>query len=107
MSLGGLRLVSRVTIACLLVGVACAGCSETTAGLPGLATASLQAPVGGVTAPMTRASVAPAAGGAAPSEEDQLRASRRTMASKVMAARALERVTGRKPDPGRLADAMD
>jgi hypothetical protein len=34
-------------------------------------------------------------------------AQKRTMASVIVAAIALERVTGRTADPGRLADAMD
>jgi hypothetical protein len=35
---------------------------------------------------------------------DELPPLKKTMASKVLAAIALERVTGRKPDPARLAD---
>ena len=42
---------------------------------------------------------------AADAEADQLRSGQKTMASKVLAAMALERVTGRKADPGRLAEA--
>ena len=38
-------------------------------------------------------------------DADRLRSSQKTMASKVLAAMALERVTGRKADPGRLAEA--
>jgi hypothetical protein len=45
--------------------------------------------------------MAPAAA-AAPTDPEIRAALKKTMASKVLAAIALERVTGRKPDPGRL-----
>lgn len=44
--------------------------------------------------------LAPAAQAAEPDRDP----SRKTMASKVLSAIALERVTGRKPDPARLND---
>jgi hypothetical protein len=46
-------------------------------------------------------SMAVAAGGAAPSAETPT-AMRKTLGGKVLSAMALERVTGRKPDPSRL-----
>jgi len=39
---------------------------------------------------------------AAQAADGELDASKKTMASKVLSAIALERVTGRKPDPARL-----
>jgi hypothetical protein len=41
-------------------------------------------------------------GGPPPPPVDQRDPRKQTMASKVLGAIALERVTGRKPDPGRL-----
>jgi hypothetical protein len=46
-------------------------------------------------------SLAPQAQAAEPEPDP----SRKTLASKVLGAIALERVTGRKPDPARLAEA--
>ena len=78
--------------AIMALGLAVAGCSETAIGpLPTMATASLQP----LPAPERSAS------GAAPVEA---RSQPPTMASKVLSAIALERVTGRKADPGRLAE---
>jgi hypothetical protein len=37
--------------------------------------------------------------------QDEREAMKKTQASRVLAAMALERVTGRRPDPGRLAEA--
>ena len=84
-----------------IAALSCAGCSETaTQTLSGMSlsnvpTASLQQP----------GSAAGRSASTADTDADSLRNGQRTMASKVMAAMALERVTGRKPDPGRLVEA--
>lgn len=76
-----------------------AGCSDlTSASLPNTTTASLQPP-SGAAGPIPSA-ISPSA----PSDIDQVRNAQRTMGSKVLSAIALERVTGRKADPGRLAE---
>ncbi|MFO7297787.1 MAG: hypothetical protein DIU57_005080 [Pseudomonadota bacterium] len=49
-----------------------------------------------------QASLPPQAAEVTPDMEAQLR--RKTLATKVLAAIALERVTGRKPDPSRLIE---
>jgi hypothetical protein len=76
-------------ITAALVAIACSACanerSTRVLGYQGSA-ASI--------APITTAAAAPAP------QDGQMR---KTLASKVLAARALERVTGRKPDPARFA----
>ena len=67
--------------------VACAGDAQTGAGFAGSPVASALA-----ASPATSALAAPAAG----------QMPRKTMSDRVLAAMALERVTGLKPDPARL-----
>ena len=89
-------MVSRFILLTAAV-LACAGCSES--GLSSqqrLSTTSLQLPPALAHAPSI---------GSVEDETERLRTARKTMAAKVLAAIALERVTGRKPDPGRLAEA--
>ena len=75
--------------------LACTGCSDTASQtMAGMTTAGLGP---------TRANAATEV--AAESDADSLRTGQKTMASKVLAAMALERVTGRKPDPSRFAEA--
>jgi len=86
----------RPALACLAATLL-AGCSGdqrvgSGLGLPGLAPAAV-------------ASVAQTDDAAAlEAAAEQRLAGRRSLASKVLAAIALERVTGRKPDPARLAE---
>lgn len=89
-------MVSRVILA-TAAALVCAGCSDSGSGsLHGVGTSSLQPP----------ASLASTQSiGTVDDESERLRSARKTMASKVLAAIALERVTGLKPDPGRLAEA--
>jgi hypothetical protein len=75
-------------IAVVVMGLACAGCaSESNTRVLGFQGSAAYSPI-------TTATAAPA-----PASGEM----KRTMASKVLAAMALERVTGRKPDPARLA----
>jgi hypothetical protein len=81
----------------VLIAAACAGCAGGSG--PGL--------VAGYAAPNVQA--APAvkpwdATAGSQVEMDQI--GRKTLAAKVLAAIALERVTGRKPDPARFADLI-
>ena len=96
MPFGGPRLVSRF-IVLTAAALACAGCAESGSG-------SLQRPSAASLQPPPALAHTPAVG-SLEDETERLRTARKTLASKVLAAIALERVTGRKPDPGRLAEA--
>lgn len=86
--------VSKSVVAAILVGLLCAGCANATLspslgsgnsfgnGLPGVAGTAT-----GDTGAVGESEVP-----------------RKTIASKVLAAIALERVTGRKPDPARFSE---
>ena len=97
------------TILTSIALLACAGCSDTATTLSSITTASLQPQ--GISTGGLQAFQVPAGGAATlatvgqDDDADRLRSSQKTMASKVLAAMALERVTGRKADPGRLAEA--
>ena len=77
-------MMSKLLFGCL-AALMLAGCSDSSTSALGVQTATLQPP--------------PAAGVEPP------RNTQPTFASKVLSAIALERVTGRKADPGRLAEA--
>lgn len=81
-------------MAVLTMALALAGCANE--GMPGVG-AGFAAP--GITTGAV-AAYAPAGDGAGEV------APRKTLASKVLAAIALERVTGRKPDPARLTEGL-
>lgn len=72
-----------------VLGLVCAGCADGAAGVLG----HNGAPDGAMHL------AGPAIGGGEPAEPGH-----KTLASKVMSAIALEKVTGRKPDPGRLME---
>ena len=108
---GSKRSGEHVGIRAILVAASAlcvAGCSETTwGGLATLATASLNAPPD---AASRAGSSVLRAGSVAMSSHADVGATgpqRRSMASAVVAAIALERMTGRKADSRRLAAAMD
>lgn len=75
------------SVAIALLGLACAGCADGAAGALGLKSGAMH-----LAGP----------GSAATAEDADASPHQKTLASKVMSAIALEKVTGRKPDPGRL-----
>lgn len=82
-------------IVCILVALMLAGCASSDAPtISGLSTSSLLGQGSGA-ATSSAGEQMPLTGPAS---------RKRSLASKVLAAIALERVTGRKPDPSRLTD---
>lgn len=102
----GAQLLARTPIV-LLAALACAGCGETSGAVmsPGAGIA-----LGSGLAVPSAAAASYGAGSVddgSISAGDRQQLAQRSMASRVTAAIALERVTGRKPDPGRLATVAE
>ena len=83
-------LLPKAVIIAVVLAVLCAGCSS----------ASMSPSLGSSAALNTGSTGVPLASATAKAGE----VPRKTIASKVLAAIALERVTGRTPDPARFAD---
>ena len=76
----------------LSLAMMAAGCANETPNLAGFATTS------------SLAIATPAVAGSNPQQQPSAQSYKKTMSDRVLTAIALERVTGLKPDPGRLAE---